>query len=133
MTSGAEHIRGELMAAEIAEQPAVLERIMAARDALAETAARIAAARPRFVLIAARGSSDHAALYAKYLAEVRLELPVGLASPSALTVYAATPDMRAVVLIAVSQSGRSPDLVDSVSSARAGGALSVAVTNDLGS
>jgi len=124
---------GGLMAAEIAEQPAVLARLLAVPEALLEVGARIAAARPRFVLIAARGTSDHAALYAKYLAEVRLELPVGLASPSALTVYGATPDMRDVVFIAVSQSGRSPDLVDSVSIARARGALSVAVTNDLGS
>jgi len=133
MTSGAEHIRGELMAAEIAEQPAVLERIMAARDALAETAARIAAARPRFVLIAARGTSDHAGLYAKYLAEVHMQLPAGLVSPSALTVYGAKPDMSDVLFVAVSQSGRSPDLVESLTAARACGALTLTVTNVLDS
>jgi glutamine---fructose-6-phosphate transaminase (isomerizing) len=121
------------MAAEIAEQPAVLARLLAGPDALRDAGARIAAARPRFVLIAARGTSDHAALYAKYLAEVRMALPVGLASPSALTVYGAAPDMRDVLFIAVSQSGRSPDLVDSVAVARARGALSIAVTNDLDS
>jgi glucosamine--fructose-6-phosphate aminotransferase (isomerizing) len=121
------------MAAEIAEQPAVLARLLAAPDALLDVGARIAAARPRFVLIAARGTSDHAALYAKYLAEVRMQLPVGLASPSALTVYGATPDMRDVLFIAVSQSGRSPDLVHSVTVARERGAVSVAVTNDLDS
>jgi glutamine---fructose-6-phosphate transaminase (isomerizing) len=121
------------MAAEIAEQPVVLAGLVAAPDELLEAGARIAAARPRFVLIAARGTSDHAALYAKYLAEVRMQLPVGLASPSALTVYGAAPDMRDVLFIAVSQSGRSPDLVDSVAVARHRGALSVAVTNDLDS
>ena len=121
------------MAAEIAEQPAVLAGLLAAPDAVLEVGELIAAARPRFVLIAARGTSDHAALYAKYLAEVRLQLPVGLASPSALTVYGAAPDMRDVLFVAVSQSGRSPDLVDSLAMARARGAMSVAVTNDLDS
>lgn len=121
------------MAAEIAAQPDVLAGLLAAPEALLEVGARIAAARPRFVLIAARGTSDHAALYAKYLAEVRMQLPVGLASPSALTVYGAAPDMRDVLFVAVSQSGRSPDLVDSLSVARARGAISVTVTNDLDS
>jgi glucosamine--fructose-6-phosphate aminotransferase (isomerizing) len=121
------------MAAEVAEQPAVLAQILAARDAYATAAERIVAARPRFVLIAARGTSDHAGLYAKYLAEVRMQLPAGLVSPSALTVYGARPDMHDVLFLAVSQSGRSPDLVDSLSAARERGALTVAVTNAIDS
>lgn len=120
---------GTLMAAEVAEQPSVFARILADTSATEEAAARIAAAGSRFVLIAARGTSDHAALYAKYLAEVRMQLPAGLVSPSALTVYGARPDMREVLFIAVSQSGRSPDLVDSLGVARERGALTVAVTN----
>jgi glucosamine--fructose-6-phosphate aminotransferase (isomerizing) len=124
---------GALMAAEVAEQPAVLARILAAAPQFSEAAHRIAAARPRFVLIAARGTSDHAGLYAKYLAEVVLALPAGLVSPSALTIYGARPDMHDVLFIAVSQSGRSPDLVDSLTAARSRGALTVAVTNVIGS
>ena len=62
-----------------------------------------------------------------------MQLPVGLASPSALTIYGSAPDMREVLFVAVSQSGRSPDLVDSLTVARARGATSVAVTNDLDS
>ncbi len=129
MSGASESIPGELMATEVAEQPTVLARILGGSDELAECAARIAAARPRFVLIAARGTSDHAGLYAKYLAEVRMQLPAGLVSPSALTVYRARPDMSDVLFVAVSQSGRSPDLVDSLSAARACGALTLAVTN----
>jgi glutamine---fructose-6-phosphate transaminase (isomerizing) len=121
------------MAAEIAQQPRVLAGLLGEPELLLDAAARISAARPRFVLIAARGTSDHAALYAKYLAEVRLQLPVGLASPSVLTVYGAAPDMRDVLFVAVSQSGRSPDLIDSLSVARTHGALTLAVTNDPGS
>jgi glutamine---fructose-6-phosphate transaminase (isomerizing) len=121
------------MAAEVAEQPAVLARILDAQDEFAAAAERIAAAKPRFVLIAARGTSDHAGLYAKYLAEVLLQLPAGLVSPSALTVYGARPEMHDVLFIAVSQSGRSPDLVDSLTAARSRGALTVAVTNAIDS
>jgi glucosamine--fructose-6-phosphate aminotransferase (isomerizing) len=81
------------------------------------------------VIIAARGTSDHAALYAKYLAEIRLGRPAGLASPSSLTVYGARPDLADVLFLAVSQSGGSPDLIDSVVAAGECGALTVAVTN----
>jgi glutamine---fructose-6-phosphate transaminase (isomerizing) len=122
---------GALMAAEIAEQPAMLARLLA--DGSAEIAAVRAAVetyRPRFVLIAARGTSDHAALYAKYLVEVRLQLPAGLVSPSTLTLYGARPDLSGVLFLAVSQSGGSPDLIGSLEAARSCGALTVAVTNN---
>lgn len=122
---------GRFMAAEIAEQPAVLDRLLREGDReIAAIAARIAERRPRFVMLAARGSSDHTALYAKYLVEVRLGLPAGLVSPSTMTVYGARPRLTDVLFVAVSQSGSSPDLVDSVSAARSCGALTVAVTND---
>lgn len=120
---------GALMAAEIAEQPAVLRRLLAGSAEVTAVAGRIRQHSPRFVLFAARGTSDHAALYAKYLAEIRLGLPAGLASPSAITVYGSRPDLRDVLFVAVSQSGSSSDLVDSTAAAREGGALTVAVTN----
>lgn len=122
---------GRFMTAEIAEQPDVLRRLAAdgGRD-IAAVSAAIGGRRPRFVLLAARGTSDHAALYAKYLIEVRLGLPAGLVSPSSMTVYGARPDLRDVLFLAVSQSGGSPDLIESLSAARACGATTVAVTND---
>jgi glucosamine--fructose-6-phosphate aminotransferase (isomerizing) len=120
---------GERMAAEVDEQPDVLARLLRSAGAIAQVAERIRRAAPRFVLLAARGTSDHAALYAKYLTEVRLGLPAGLASPSSLTVYGARPDLRDVLFVAVSQSGGSPDLIDSTTAARELGALTVAVTN----
>jgi glucosamine--fructose-6-phosphate aminotransferase (isomerizing) len=122
---------GALMAAEIAEQPAALQRLLDdGSAAIAAARERIREFGPRFALFAARGTSDHAALYAKYLAEVRLGLPAGLASPSTLTVYGARPDLRGVLFVAVSQSGGSPDLVDSLGTARECGALTIAVTNN---
>ncbi|WP_300682872.1 SIS domain-containing protein [Nocardioides sp.] len=121
---------GAQMAAEIAEQPAALARLLADTTAIAEIAQKIKDANPRFVLLAARGTSDNAALYAKYLIEVSLGLPVGLVSPSTLTVYGAQPEMADVVWIAVSQSGGSPDLVQSTAVARERGALTISVTNN---
>src|ERR1044072_2572502 len=103
---------GERMAAEIAEQPAVFESVVARRGELAAVAERLASHGPRFALLAARGSSDHAALYTKYLIEVLLQLPTGLVSPSTTTLYGAEPDLSDVLMISVSQSGGSPDLVE---------------------
>jgi glucosamine--fructose-6-phosphate aminotransferase (isomerizing) len=117
------------MAAEVAEQPAVFDSLVARRDDVAAVARLIAERRPRFALLAARGSSDHAALYAKYLIEVLLELPAGLVSPSTTTLYGARPDLTDVLYLSVSQSGGSPDLVAATSAARERGALTVAVTN----
>ena len=80
--------RGTGMAADIAEQPEVYERMLARTD-ITPLAARIADRRPRHVVFTARGTSDHAALYGAYLTEIRLGIPAGLASPSAITVYGA--------------------------------------------
>lgn len=122
---------GRHMAAEIAEQPAMFARLGAqAGPDIARIAAAIAGRQPRFVLLAARGTSDHAALYAKYLVEIQLGLPAGLVSPSSMTVYEGRPDLQDVLFLAVSQSGGSPDLIDSLTVARSCGALTVAVTNN---
>ncbi len=120
---------GRHMTDEISQQPAIFADLLAGREAIAEVAATIAERRPRFALLAARGSSDHAALYAKYLIEVLLELPVGLASPSTTTLYGAQPNLTDVLLVSVSQSGGSPDLLEVTESGRKRGALTVAVTN----
>lgn len=126
--------RGTLMAAEIAEQPHVLQRLLDDGLADARGVADVLRERaPRFVILAARGTSDHAALYAKYLLEVRLGLPCGLASPSTMTGYGARPRLAEVLVVAVSQSGGSPDLVETMSVARECGATTLAVTNAPGS
>jgi glutamine---fructose-6-phosphate transaminase (isomerizing) len=127
--------RGAGMAADIAEQPEMLARLLepSPAGAIAEVAGVIARRRPRHVVLTARGTSDHAALYAAYLAEIRLGLPAGLASPSAVTVYGARPDLSGALVIGVSQSGGSPDLCEVLRVAREAGALTLAVTNAPGS
>lgn len=131
-------VPGRIMAAEIAEQPAVLRRLLdrersADGGAIRETARLIAARQPRFVLLTARGTSDNAALYAKYLFEILLGKPCGLTSMSTTTAYEAQADLRDCLVVAVSQSGGSPDLVASTKAARKAGAVTLAVTNNAGS
>jgi glutamine---fructose-6-phosphate transaminase (isomerizing) len=120
---------GAGMAADIAEQPELYERLLDERGRIASVARVIAAHRPRHIVFAARGTSDHAALYASYLTEIRLGIPAGLASPSAVTVYGARPDLRDHLVVAVSQSGGSPDLAEVLRVARDRGARTLAVTN----
>lgn len=122
--------RGTLMAAEIAEQPRALQRLQQQQlPEIRRVAAKIRARAPRFVITDARGTSDHAALYFKYLTEIKLGLPSGSSSPSTMTTYHAIPDLRDVLWVAVSQSGGSPDLVETTAIARKAGALTLAVTN----
>ncbi|MFI6000088.1 SIS domain-containing protein [Streptomyces sp. NPDC051366] len=122
---------GSIMAAEIAQQPEVWRRILAdGAGPIARTARAIAERQPRFVLLAARGSSDHAALYGKYLLEVGHGLPCGLSSMSTVTAYGARPRLDDVLVVTVSQSGGSPDLIASTLAARTAGAITLAVTNN---
>jgi glucosamine--fructose-6-phosphate aminotransferase (isomerizing) len=120
--------------AEILEQPAVAERFLATQ---AEPVAAIADALSkrgfRHVVIAARGTSDHAAIYAQYVLGVRHGLAVGLGTPSVVSLYGAAPDVRDALVIGISQSGESPDIVAVVAAGRAHGAPTIAITNEAAS
>lgn len=123
---------------EIHEQPAVAERLLgdgrAAIEAIADRIApRIADRATDHVVIAARGSSDHAAIYAQYLFGAHLRLPVALATPSLISLYGVEPWLDRSLVIGISQSGRSPDIVGVVAAARRQGAPTIALTNDAGS
>ena len=97
---------------EIREQPEALARLFTGGRAKAEEIAGLIRARaPSFVVIAARGSSDNAARYAQYLFGAHNRLAVSLATPSLYTVYGAGPSLAGALVIGVSQSGRSPDIV----------------------
>ena len=116
---------------EILEQPDAAQRLLdRTRDRLAHNAELLHRRRPSFVLIAARGSSDHAALYAQYLFAIRNGLPVALATPSAFTYYGARPRLAGSLVLGISQSGRSPDIVAVLEEAARQGALTMAITNE---
>src|SRR3546814_6270380 len=84
---------------------------------------------PRAVATLARGSSDNAATFARYLIETRVGVLTSSAAPSIASVYAAAPDMTDTVMLAISQSGKSPDLVTALAAARARGAYGIALVN----
>lgn len=96
---------------------------------LAELGARLRAAPPRAVVTCARGSSDHAATYARYLIEAHSQCLTSSAAPSLTSLYDADTDMRGVLFIAISQSGKSPDLLAATDHARSNGALTIALCN----
>jgi len=99
------------------------------RDTVAALAAQLRAAPPPFVATCARGSSDHAATYGKYLIETQLGIVTASLSPSIGSVYEAPLQLRGALFIAISQSGKSPDLLRNAEAAKAAGARVVALVN----
>src|SRR4051812_14911441 len=118
-----------VLAAEIASQPDTIARFL---DREVEPTRRVVAQLPRFsyVLLAARGSSDHAGIYAQYLWGFLGGLPVALAAPSLQTLYHTPLRLDDALVIGISQSGQSPDVVSIVEEARRQGRPTLAVTND---
>jgi glutamine---fructose-6-phosphate transaminase (isomerizing) len=123
-----------LMLREAAEAPEVVKRLIAANaEACRELGARLRAAPPRFVVTCARGSSDSAATFAKYLIELNCGVVTASVGPSVSSIYGAKVGMGDALFLAISQSGRSPDLLALAGMARADGALTVAIVNDAAS
>jgi glucosamine--fructose-6-phosphate aminotransferase (isomerizing) len=119
------------MRQEIEQIPEAVASLLAADpEPLAAAAAAVRRARPRLVSIVARGTSDHVAVYARYLFEVYLGLPVQLLAPAVTTVYGATLPKRGGVMIAISQSGQGDDAIVMTQQARRLGWPTIAVTND---
>jgi glucosamine--fructose-6-phosphate aminotransferase (isomerizing) len=120
--------------AEIEEQPAVAERLLAnAAGPIQGVAEAIRERDPAALVIAARGTSDHAATFGKYILEIRNHLPVALAAPSAFGIYGASPRVGRLCVLGISQSGASVDICTVLERAAEQGAMTVALTNDVGS
>lgn len=115
---------------EIHEQPGVLTRLLLEERRTAETlAAEIKRRDISHVFIAARGTSDNAARYAQYLLGALNGLPVGLTTPSLFSIYGKPPRFRDALVLGISQSGKSPDIVSVVAEAKRQGALTATITN----
>jgi glutamine---fructose-6-phosphate transaminase (isomerizing) len=121
-----------LLEEEIVSQPGVIARLL---DHELEHIQRIAAHLTpfRFVVIAARGSSDHAALYAKYAWGALAGYPVALAAPALYSLYGAPPKLADALVIGISQSGQSPDIVAVLADAKRQGCPTLAISNDASS
>jgi glucosamine--fructose-6-phosphate aminotransferase (isomerizing) len=119
---------------EIREQPEALRRTLTNTANAARQVAQDAKQRGiDVILLAARGTSDHAALYAQYLFQYLNGIPVALATPSLFTLYDTSLRLERALVIGISQSGESPDIVEVVKRAREAGALTVGITNLEGS
>src|SRR5437763_9048144 len=119
---------------EIQEQPAALRRALtSAVDPARQIALEAKQRDVDVVIIAARGTSDHAGLYAQYLFQYLNGIPVALATPSLYTLYGTSLRLGRALVIGISQSGESPDIVEVVVRARETGALTVGITNQEGS
>lgn len=121
---------GARMQADMAAQPAVLAALAARRP---EVRADLAGDRPAGIVIVARGSSDYAAIFGRYLLEAATGLPVALAAPSLQTLYGVEPRVGGWLAIGISQSGQTPEIVTMLERFGAAGARTVAVTNDVAS
>jgi glucosamine--fructose-6-phosphate aminotransferase (isomerizing) len=119
---------------EAAEAPDAVARFLTHnRDTLARIADRLRRAPPPLVVTCARGSSDHAATYGKYLIETMIGVPTASAAPSVSSIFGAPPRAPGALCLAISQSGRSPDLLETTRAYKAGGAFVVALVNDASS
>ncbi len=120
-----------LMEREIQEGPKALRRLFAGQwGNLKRAAEAIHDRKPLFVVLAARGTSDNAATYARYLMEKEWGIPVSLAASSVLTLYGRKMDYQRGLVVGVSQSGEGPDVCHLVEKAREQGALTVSLTNN---
>jgi len=119
------------MLEEIRQQPEILERTLHSElPRIRRLERHIARKRPRLIVLAARGTSDNAATFGRYLLEVCTGIPVSLAAPSIQTLYQARVDFRDALVAAVSQSGESTDTNLVLERAREQGALTVGITNE---
>jgi glutamine---fructose-6-phosphate transaminase (isomerizing) len=120
------------MALETAEAPAVVERMLLENaGALADLAKLVRTRRPSHLVTRARGSSDHAASCFKYLSEIELGVPCCSVGASVVSIYAARLLLREALLLTISQSGRSPDILSFQAEARRTGVPTIAIANDV--
>lgn len=124
---------GAIMASEIAQIPSVFRRILDNPEAFAPIKNILVENKISSILILARGTSDNAAHFLKYLIETKLGLPCGLTSPSSVTIYNSELRYQGVLVVALSQSGQSPDLLAFATSAKKSGAKLISLTNDANS
>ena len=119
------------MLEEIRQQPETLARTLASElKKIEEFRALMQQRQPRLVVLAARGTSDNAAQFGRYLIEITTGIPVSLAAPSVHTVYGAPVNYKDALVVAISQSGESTDTNVVLEKARAQGAVTVGITNE---
>lgn len=119
---------------EIFQQPETIAGLLSGQgQAIQKVAASLSNYDIQYVFLAARGTSDHAGLYLKYLYGVHNRIPVALAAPSLFSVYQSPPKLKNALVLAISQSGKSPDIIRVVEEGKRQGSPTLAITNSLAS
>lgn len=124
---------GEILEQEIREQPEVIQRLVEGERRNVEHIATVLRGHFDYAIIAARGTSDNAARYAQYLLGAYNRVPIALATPSLFTLYRQPPALSGALVIGISQSGQSPDIVSVLEEGRRQRRPTLAITNDAGS
>ena len=123
----------EFLLNEISEQPSVIRNLIQDKKELVSEICKSIEGRFDYIVIAARGTSDNAARYAKYLLGAMNQIQVALATPSLFTIYSSPPVFKRALVLGISQSGQSPDIVSVLKTAKEQGSPTLAITNDVNS
>jgi len=119
------------MESEAIQSPLVIQKQIELNDKIVQKIAhQLISLDPKMVMIIGRGSSDHAGVFAKYLIEIELSIPTCSAAPSVSSIYKKQLKLDSAVVIVISQSGRSPDIIEQAKMAKSGGAYCIAIVND---
>jgi len=120
-----------IMESEAIQSPLVIQKQIELNDKIVQKIAhQLISLDPKMVMIIGRGSSDHAGVFAKYLIEIELSIPTCSAAPSVSSIYKKQLKLDSAVVIVISQSGRSPDIIEQAKMAKSGGAYCIAIVND---
>jgi glucosamine--fructose-6-phosphate aminotransferase (isomerizing) len=119
------------MESEARQSPIVIQKQLELNGTIVkEIARKLVFLNPKMVMIIGRGSSDHAGVFAKYLIEIELNIPTCSAAPSVSSIYKKQLKLDSALVIVISQSGRSPDIIEQAKMAKSGGAYCIAIVND---
>lgn len=120
-----------IMENEARQSPIVIQKQLELNGTIVkEIARKLVFLNPKMVMIIGRGSSDHAGVFAKYLIEIELNIPTCSAAPSVSSIYKKQLKLDSALVIVISQSGRSPDIIEQAKMAKSGGAYCIAIVND---
>ena len=125
-----EELVNDLLFSEIKEQPDVLARFFDEKKQIIKKISQNIKGKFKYILIAARGTSDNAARYAQYVMGANNNIQIGLATPSLFTIYKSPPHLDDALVVGISQSGQSPDIVSVIHTAKKQGRPTISITND---
>lgn len=121
---------GVILQSEIEEQPVIISNLIKTESSTTSSIAKSLQGKFDYILIAARGTSDNAARYAQYLFGAHNSIQVSLATPSLFSLYSSPPSLKGALVIGISQSGMSPDIISVINEARKQNRPTLAITND---